>query len=315
MYFHIKENISCFVLHGSRLKVQFSVIQLHTSNTSGQKLRRLFLRITWLVPIFFLGAYGNTSPFCQSAFDSKKEKTQEEHTLQLAIQAESFFKNYHISQQKNETLTKLLFEIENILSRWQNTQYPLHPHEFIILKRKIKRVESILHQPINNIIKQQTQPDWKQLMENPSLIKANTPYFIEWPNMRGTAYIFFSDNIVDTFFNPKRNSDFQSNHLEVARRNINALINGYTNGDSTGIRILRRGQKRTATSTTRRRYNKLFEIRTLGKTAGHIRIGGFIYKNKLYIVHYVTGEHNKNRHALIHILLKKQEQFIHNGIY
>lgn len=275
--------------------------------------KRLFLQITWLASFFFLGAYSNASPICQSAFDRKKEIVQEERTLQLAIQVENLFKDPRVYQQRNETITHLLVEIESILSHWSNTQYPLNSNEFIILKRKIQRVENILRQPLENALEQHTQPSWTQLMEDPSLIRANTPYFIEWPNMRGKAYILFSNHIVDTFFNPKRNSEFQSNYMEVAKRNINALVNGYTNGDSTGIRILRRSQKRTATSTTRGRYNKLFEIRTLGKTAGHIRIGGFIHKDKLYIVHYVTGEHNKNR--LSNALLKKQDHFIHNGVY
>lgn len=249
---------------------------------------------------------------------------QEEQTLSLAIKAEELLQTvYSQSYETNERISKLLRPITDIVNTWETIRQPLSFHKLRTLERSIDRLSEAIRdlqrtqeqapvyketpqEPLQDALKD-TLPEWANLIEDPSLIKPNTPYQVKWPNGQ-EASIVFSKQIVETFFS-QSNAPLDTNTLQIARKNLSTISLGYTNGDTSGIRILRRSSKKSGQSS--HKYNQLFEIKTLGKIAGHIRIGGFIHEGVFYVVHYIKGaDHGTTRVPFISTLLQKQSRFV-----
>lgn len=252
---------------------------------------------------------------------------QEEQMLALAIKAEELLQTvYSKSYETNERVSKLLRPITDILNSWEATTQSLSFNKFRTLERSVNRLSDVLKDLEKNTgqdtltqkdtpknttenIPEKTSPEWADLIEDPSLIKPDTPYQLTWPNNQ-EASIVFNKQITDTFFSTTQNNPQPDiNMLQIAKKNLGAIALGYTNGDTSGIRVLRRSSKRSGQSNFK--YNQLFEVKTIGKIAGHIRMGGFIHEGVLYVVHYIKGsDHGTTRVPFINVLLQKQARFM-----
>ena len=277
-----------------------------------------------IVSLSFLSSgIQSSSAACITSFSK-----QEEQILTLAIKAEELLQIvYTQTYETNETISTLSRQIADIISSWEATQQPLSFNKLMTLKRKVKILNELITdlqktqeqdtltpkdtpKDIPKGIPQKSSPEWVDLIEDPTLIKPYTPYQVKWPNNQ-EATIVFNKQIIDTFFNTTQNNlQLDTNMLQIARKNLSAISLGYTNGDTSGTRILRRSNKKSA-QNSRYKYNQLFEIKTIGKVAGHIRIGGFINEGVLYAAHYIKGaDHGTTRLPFISILLQRQARFM-----
>ena len=230
---------------------------------------------------------------CQNAF-------REDQILAMAIQLEKLIQDPHISQIKTEAINNLRHSINEKIDNWETIKHTLQQSELRKLKRKLRELEYFINTKQTS---QDTNPKlfWAELIEDPTLIKANKPYNLILPNAHTEISVIFNSTLVSIFFNPTTLHD-----LRIAKKFLRAISNGYTNGDSTGIRILRRNKSHKSNMN----HNQIFEIKTIGKTTGHIRLGGFIENGNLYIVHHsFNGDHSKIRTSFISILLEKKKRF------
>ena len=218
--------------------------------------------------------------------------------------------------------------IHQKIKAWERAENGLSDAEIKDLKRDMQRLENILHSPPVSVrlekildsppvsvpdkpVKIKKTPAWEDLMADPSLTQANILYQVQWPNNQ-QVQVIFSPDIIKAFFRAKNNSQVKGHGLQIARKVLKTIANGYTNGARTGIRIIRRTMRKNHLPQIRASYNQLFEIRTVGRGAGSIRMGGFIHNGQLYVVHYARStDHEKVQSPFINTLLEKQAAFLH----
>ena len=257
---------------------------------------------TLLLILFTLGipqgGYGQDSRFCRLAF-------YEEQALELFIKAEALLKK--VTYPNDLDIVPLISSITYKLSAWEQME-ELSPAEVQKLRQEVQTLELRLNNSVQIPVTQNR--DWATLIEDPTLIQADTTYQVQWPNNHQISVVFTSD-IVQAFFTPNSKSPFRGLQQQIAKKQLKAISHGWTSGDSIGIRTLRRTMGKKAPAQSRAHYNKLVEIKVVGKIAGHIRIGGFMDRNVLYIVHYVKdSDHSKNRVPFINHLINKQASFL-----
>ena len=256
-----------------------------------------------------------TSPtfagLCEKAFD------REEQTLSIAIQVEALKTSHEIYQHISSPQVQHLIEaIDRIINTWETSEESLSKSDFDSLKERVQTLQNLLNKKTyhngavyhnkpgqQNPAQTGNHTTWESFKADPSLIEPDKPYLIKWENNR-QANIVFNKHIVESFFRSE-SSPFKTDWKKIARKNITAITKGFTT-DSSGIRML----KQTASPHGKIKFNQLFEIKTLGAVAGHIRVGGFIYDGTMYVVYYIkSSDHDKSRVNFIHNLREKLIQF------
>ena len=189
-------------------------------------------------------------------------------------------------------------------------------NEFHNLEKVFNKQASYLERQINDLLSgavnfqngisnsAESQLFLEALMENPHLLQANTPYFVEFSNNQTSAFVIFDDSVVDLFLSPK----VRAFHFDLLKKNISSIRKGFTSGFGvTGLKILGR------TSGNKGKENKhkdVFEVKTIGRVAGNVRLGGFKDdQGNLYIVHYKKGsEHEVGKmNSFVETIVSKRD--------
>ena len=135
------------------------------------------------------------------------------------------------------------------------------------------------------------------LIEDMSLLRANTPYLVTVSNNDKPVFVFFDESIVNIFLDPKQTAF----HFDLFKKNLSSIKKGFTVGFGiTGLKLLGRDGHR---------YRGIFEIKTIGRVAGNVRLGGFKDKQgNLHIVHHTKGsEHTPSRmNSFVHRIISKR---------
>ena len=234
---------------------------------------------------------------------------REEEFLSLAEKAENLEHKLKLENiQINKNIAQLQSEINQQISSIFERTAPLQA-DLIKLRESIESLEEAINKKTPPLNKTQVN-DFNHtlflddLIRDPAIVQANKPYRIDWLHHPQPTYIFFSPKVIDIFFHPKKDIKTQ---FAIVRKNLKALQLGYAgkHGDA-GIKILTVNNK-VSGSINR---NRLFEIKTFGKISGHIRWGGFIDGNSLYVVHYANNtHHNRYKHSFMMTLLDKLRAF------
>ena len=216
----------------------------------------------------------------------------------------------------NEDITQLQLTIDQQISTIFEKNGHSSRRSLITLKRDIESLESILNEAhsllngktVSHKIVTDIDPTLVNLIKNPDIIRANKAYRIDWLHNPQSFYVIFDRMIIDSFFHTKKDS---KNRLIVAKKNLKALQRGYTKGhNESGIKLLTLSGKGHTSNHPNYYGNKMFEVKTIGKFSGHIRWGGFIDGNTLYVVHYSKNTHGgKHKHVFIMTLWNKLQNF------
>ena len=241
-------------------------------------------------------------------------KSSELQNLESIHSFEKFFsKAYETFHRINNIFLDRAIGME--LSEFQNLENKFQIFEENFNRRSVdleKHIEELSQNKVDNFQNKASDSDkslnedrisLEDLIENPDLLKADTPYFVEFSNNQLSAFVIFSESIVDAFLNPK-DKFFQ---LVLLKKNLSAIKKGFINGlGLNGLKILgRTGGFRS----NENKYKSIFEIKTIGK-AGNVRLGGFIDdQGTLHVVHYKKGsEHTVNRiNNFIHTIISKKK--------
>ncbi|MDE0119887.1 MAG: hypothetical protein OXM55_07775 [Bdellovibrionales bacterium] len=239
--------------------------------------------------------------------------SKEEEFLSLAEKAESLGYTLNAENIKtDETLTRLQSEInEQVSSLFDKTSFA--SSALLKLREDIEALEDVLNKKkessnstrVNGV----NHPLFvDELIRDPATAQVDTPYRIDWLHHPHPTYIVFGQKIIDVFFHPKKDIKTQ---FAIVRKNLKALQVGYAgkHGDA-GIKILTLSNSGSGNRLAYNNRNRIFEIKTVGKLSGHIRWGGFIDDNFLYIVHYANNtHHNGYKHSFMMTLLNKLRAF------
>ena len=244
-------------------------------------------------------------------FDTYRKKTDslppervvfnEEDILELAIEAENVKQradqllSTHGNAEYSHISRKLQYTINNKLL--QSKSLTMQEHKFYRnqieeLNHKLTELDFIHSNQVQ--VKSTSIAVWSDAIENPTLLQADTPYPVQFPD--GTSYVVvFNQKVIDRFFN--------SNNIlydeRVAKELLKTIRKGYVGQKySSGIKSLYQSGGSN--------YNNLLEVKTIGKLAGRIRLGGFRGRgNHIHIVYYIIdSDHSKIRMRLTHQLLR-----------
>ena len=190
--------------------------------------------------------------------------------------------------------------IDNIFENETITEFEFQEFQHKIKKWNKELAASSVHSKNQSESKTGSQITWDDLMKEPSLVKENTFYFVEF-SYGFQAKIIFYPSIVVRFFNSS--SHFYNE--KVARKLLRTMKKGFVGQEAhfSGIKSLttRNGKNGMSGMSV---YNQLLEIRTLGESAGHIRLGGFKKDDEIHIAHYIiNSDHSKIRKRFIAQLL------------
>ena len=250
---------------------------------------------------------------CPVVFSSRENRF-----LHLAAKAEELAHkiNNMDSIRINEDITQLQLTIDQQISMIFERNGRSSRRSLIALKRDIESLESILNEAhsllngktVSHKIVTDIDPTLVNLIKNPDIIRADKAYRIDWPHIPQSFYVIFDRTIIDSFFHAKKDS---KNRLIVAKKNLKALQRGFTKGhNESGIKLLTLSGKGHTSNHPNYYGNKMFEVKTIGKFSGHIRWGGFIDGDTLYIVHYSNNTHGgKHKHSFIMTLWNKLQHF------
>ena len=179
--------------------------------------------------------------------------------------------------------------------------------KFKELKAKLKDLKAKLSaaSKTSDLLKN-SRAEWRDLIENPSLLEPDTFYPVTFLNGQSAVFVF-NKKVADQFFNPNN----KAYNEKLAKRLLAAAGRGFVSrrANLSGLRFLRqaRSGKRLI------QYNDLLEIRGVGDSLGHIRIGGFKVNNQIHWVHYaISSDHRKIRKRFIGQLLNRYSS--HNSL-
>ncbi|MYE07131.1 MAG: hypothetical protein F4X95_00005 [Oligoflexia bacterium] len=257
-----------------------------------------------LLHIKIQAAPGNTGPLGPFAF------SKEEEFLSLAEKAESLDRKIEEANLNsiNAEMVRLRSDVDQHISKMFD-EVNFSYKSLFRLKEEIESLEDALNREIESSNKTKVNGVNHtlfvgDLIRDPATAQVDTPYRIDWLHHPRPTYIVFGPKIIDVFFHPKKDMKTQ---FAIARKNLKALQVGYAGkyGDA-GIKILTLSNPGSGSSNR----NRIFEIKTVGKLSGHIRWGGFIAGDFLYIVHYANNTHNNRyKHAFMMNLLDKLQSF------
>lgn len=250
---------------------------------------------------------------CSSTFSSREEKF-----LNLSIKAEELINKAKETDllNTNEDITQLQLTIDQQIAAIFEKRGNFSRHDFLQLKKDIETLENTLSKilsslngrTVNHRVVTDVDPTLINLIKRPDIVQSNVVYRIDWLHHGHPVYVIFAQKIIDVFFHPKKDS---KNRLIVAKKNLKALQRGYTKGhNESGIKLLTLSRKGSSNNHPNYYGNKIFEIKTIGKISGHVRWGGFIDGDTLYVVHYSNNTHgNRNKHVFLMALWNKLQDF------
>ena len=275
---------------------------------SNMRKRNIYLFFCLLPILLHIQVQAASQSHCLFAF------SREEEFLSLAERAENLVKEIEGADFKNTDaeIARLRSDIEQQVSAMfdeVNFSYA----SLLKLKKNIDALKDTLDKKLDPLNKKvrvngavNGTPTLIGLMEDPSIVQVDVSYRIDWIHHPQPTYVVFGRKIIDGFFHSKKDV---KNKLVIAKKNLKALQVGYAgkHGD-TGIKLL------TLSGNTNNHHhyyrNKIFEIKTVGKLSGHIRWGGFIDGDSLYVVHYANNtHHNRYKHSFMMALLDKLREF------
>lgn len=254
-------------------------------------------------------------------FDTRREKTDllsserivfgEDDILELAVEAEDVKQradqllSSHGSVEYSHISNKLKYTMNQLLQNKSLTgqKYQFYRKQIEELDHKLTELDFICSNQVK--VKSPSIAVWSDAIENPTLLRANTPYPVQFPD--GVSYVVvFNQKVVDRFFSP--NNIFYDE--KIAKELLKTIQKGYVGQKySSGIKSLHQSGSSA--------YNTLLEIKTIGKLAGHIRLGGFKGErgNYIYFVYYIIdSDHTKIRVRFTHQLLKIYKEAKSEGI-
>ena len=240
----------------------------------------------------------NKSLFFEEGIENNSSMPSELLSLEEIRSAKKFFSNTH------QKFQKMANAFLNYATNTEHPGLPILENAFHNLENIFNRKSSYFERQIQELLSGTvglqngisnsagSQKLLEDLMENPHLLQADTPYFVEFSNNQTSAFVIFDESVVDVFLEP-RNRAFQ---FDLLRKNVSSIRKGFTSGSgSNGIKFLRNSRRRGAGRENK--YKDIFEVKTLGRVTGNIRLGGFIDdQGNLHIVHYKNGsEHTINQ--------------------
>ena len=267
--------------------------------------RSIYLLFCLLPVVLHIQALSNTP--CPFAF------SKEEEFLSLAEKAENLVRKIEEADFKSTDaeIARLQSDIEQQVSAMFD-EVNFSYNSLLKLKKNVDDLRDLLDEKLDLNKKVRVNgavngtPTLISLIEDPSIVQVDASYRIDWLHHPQPAYVVFGRKIIDGFFHSKKDV---KNKLVIAKKNLKALQVGYAgkHGD-TGIKLL----TLSGNTNNHRHYyrNKIFEIKTVGKLSGHIRWGGFIDGDSLYVVHYANNtHHNRYKHSFMMALLDKLREF------
>ena len=225
----------------------------------------------------------------------------EDDILELAVEAENAKQradqllSIHGNAEYSHISRKLQYTINNKLLQSKSLtiqQHQFYRNQIEDLDHKLTELDFIHSN--QKQVKSTSIAVWSDAIENPTLLQVNTPYPVQFPD--GTSHVVvFNQKVIERFFN--------SNNIlydeRVAKDLLKTIRKGYVSQKySSGVKSLYQSGGSN--------YNDLLEVKTIGKLAGHIRLGGFRGRgNYIHIVYYVIdSDHSKIRIRFINQLLR-----------
>ena len=265
------------------MKLQFRI----TDILKKYYLASCFLSIIICTSHVALGnSNGNTSPpsarRCPISFTDHSDLESQTYELaDIAYQIKQRASNlFHTPKSKTDRWTAEMERLENrLLQLLENDR--VGEIDFKLIRDLLKKREWQIHQEEQLA---HTQPPkqkpngkditWDTLVEDPTLVQPNHPYTIQFANNSFSHHIIFHQRIVDRFFNKERVYD-----EKLARKFLTTIRKGFINNREaeqlSGIRRLDLNKSN--------RQNDIIEVRTIGDISGHVRLGGFLIDNTIYI--------------------------------
>ncbi len=256
------------------------------------------------------GGQESLSQACKNAVESLSDKKNtdsprpekaaawnENNILELAVLAESSQQradqlfSAHGRAQYSHISNKLKYITDKLLQNknWTAPDLQFHRDQIQGLDQKLTEYEFMDLNPAPSAV---SLTPWSAALESPSLLQADTPYAVQFPD--GVFYIvIFNQKVIDRFFNVNNPLYDES----AAKKLLKTIQKGYVSQKhSSGIKSLYQNKNSV--------YNDLLEVKTLGRLTGRIRLGGFRRDSYIYLFHYVEdSDHSKIRTRFISQLL------------
>lgn len=198
---------------------------------------------------------------------------------------------FHTPHSKKDRWTAEMERLENrllqLLENGRTEEIDFEHIQNLLKKRKwqIYQEEQLAH-----IQPPKSKPNgkditWDTLVEDPTLIRPNYPYTIQFANNSFFHYIIFHPSVINRFFNKERTYD-----EKLARKFLTTIRKGFIgNRESEQLSGIRRLDINKSN-----KHNDILEVRTIGDISGHIRLGGFLIGNTIYISDFFKAS-NHNR--------------------
>ena len=272
-------------------------MKLQTRNTSFSRKYYLNSYIILIIICASHLAFSNTNPStirrCPRSFtDHSNLETQIYELADTAYQIRQRVTNlFHIPKEKKDIWIKDLENLEDrLLDLLESGRIrKINPER---IETFLRHREWQIYQEKRLVYKQPTTPkpngkdiSWDMLIENPTLVKPNHPYALQFANNTFLHYITFHSKVVNKFFNKER-----MYNEKLARKFLTTIRKGFINSrDSKQVS----GIKRLDLNKSNRQ-NDIIEVKTIGGISGHIRLGGFLIGNTIYITDFFkSSNHNR----------------------